>query len=195
MPQPPRSLSARRRAALAALLVLVVPLAACTRGSAPDPVATGATPSASVGGAGDGDGDDATAPVAETEATLPNGIGTVDVAVRSLTLDDNGSTMTLRVAFTPHLADPEGAGDVTLSEMNNFFFLHPVLLDRQNLKRYSVVEGEGTQDWLTNDDAVTRDGEPLESWFVFAAPEDDVDEITFTIDEWSVELPAIPVAS
>lgn len=192
MPQPPRPLSARRRAALAALLVLVAPLTACTGESDPDPVATGATPSVSADGGG---GDEATATVAEAQATLPNGIGTVDVAVRSLTLDGNGSTMTLRVAFTPHLADPEEAGDVTLSELNNFFFLHPVLLDRQHLKRYSVIEGEGVQDWLTNDDAVTRDGEPLESWFVYAAPEDDVDEITFTIDEWSVELPAIPVAS
>jgi hypothetical protein len=101
--------------------------------------------------------------------------------------------MTLRVAFTPHLTNADD--EVSLSEMNDFFFVHPVLLDRQNLKRYSVVEGEGVQDWLTNDDAVTRDGEPLESWFVYAAPEDDIDEITFTIDEWSVELPAIPVAS
>lgn len=191
MPQPTRPRPARRRATLAALLVLAAPLAACTGGSDPDPDPTSVSPSAEAdGGAGD-----ATATVAEATATLPDGLGTVDVAVRSLTLDGDGSTMTLRVAFTPHLTDPEGAGDVTLSEMNNFFFVHPVLLDRQHLKRYSVIEGEGAQDWLTNDDAVTRDGEPLESWFVYAAPEDDLDEITFTIDEWSVELPAIPVAS
>lgn len=189
MPQPTRPRPARRRATLAALLVLAAPLAACTGGSDPDPSPTGASPSASaVAGAG---GELTT--VAEAEATLPNGIGTVDVAVRSLTLDGNGSTMTLRVAFTPHLAKADD--EVTLSEMNDFFFLHPVLLDRQNLKRYSVIEGEGAQDWLTNDDAVTRDGEPMESWFVYAAPEDDVDEMTFTIDEWSVELPGIPVAS
>ncbi|GCD20827.1 hypothetical protein CTKZ_23890 [Cellulomonas algicola] len=190
MPRTTRTLLARRRATLAALLVLAAPLAACTGGSDPDPSPTAASPSASADAGGTG-GDETT--VAEAEATLPKGIGTVDVAVRSLTLDGNGSTMTLRVAFTPHLANADD--EVSLSEMNDFFFVHPVLLDRQNLKRYSVVEGEGVQDWLTNDDAVTRDGEPLESWFVYAAPEDDIDEITFTIDEWSVELPAIPVAS
>jgi hypothetical protein len=119
--------------------------------------------------------------------------GTVDVAVRSLTLDPNGTTMTLRVAYTPGFVAEEGVETFGLSAMNNYFFLHPVLLDRTNLKRYSVIEGEGTQDWLANDDAKTRLGEPLEYWAVYAAPEDPVTSMTFTIDEWGVEIPDIPI--
>ena len=79
--------------------------------------------------------------------------------------------------------------------MNGYFFLHPVLLDRANLKRYSVIEGEGPQDWLANDDAKTSKGKPLEYWAVYAAPEDPVTSMTFTIDEWGVEIPDIPIAA
>lgn len=166
-------------------------LAACTADPEPTPEPTSSTTSGTASRPA-GDDEDA-APVASAEATLPDGRGTVDVDVRSLTLDDNGTTMTLRVDFTAHLTEPDG--DATLSEVNNSFFLHPVLLDRQNLKRYSVIEGEGSQDWLTNDDTTAPDGEPLHSWFVYAAPEDDVDEITVTIDEWGVEIPGVPVTS
>jgi len=129
------------------------------------------------------------AALATATATLED--GTMDVIVRSLELDDNDTTMTLRVAFVPHLGG--GSDARSLSAMNNYTFLHPVLLDRQNLKRYSVIKGEGPQDWLSNDDATTVDGEPLESWFVYAAPEDPITSITFTIDSWSVELADIPI--
>ncbi|WP_315094552.1 hypothetical protein [uncultured Cellulomonas sp.] len=125
--------------------------------------------------------------------TLPGDRGTVDVAVRSLVLDENGTTMTLRVDFTPHLADPEGA--MTLSAINNYFFIFPELLDREHLKRYSVIEGEGTQDWLTNKDARTENDETLSSWFVYAAPEDDVDAFTLTMDGWALEVPDVEVTS
>jgi len=176
----------RRAAAAVAVLTLAGPLSACTAGDrAPAP-----TPSASVPSAADAA--DAP-PVATGVGTLADSRGTVDVAVRSLTLDPNGTTMTLRVDFTPHLTD--GDGSMTLSMINDGWFVLPVLLDRRNLKRYSVVEGEGAQDWLTNKDARTRDGEPLASWFVFAAPEDDVDELALTIDEWGFEAPRVPVTS
>ncbi|AEE45477.1 hypothetical protein [Cellulomonas fimi] len=176
----------RRTLALAlAATACAALLAACTADPAPAPTSS-TTPAPAA------DEADA-APVASAVATLPDERGTVDVDVRSLTLDDNGTTMTLRVDFTAHLTTPDG--DATLSEINNFFFLHPVLLDRQNLKRYSVVEGEGSQDWLTNDDTTAPDGEPLHSWFVYAAPEDDVDEVAVTIDEWGVEIPGVPVTS
>ena len=121
--------------------------------------------------------------------TLPDGKGTVDVAVRSLVLDPNGTTMTLRVDFTPHMTDPDGS--MSLSGINGDWFIFPELLDREHLKRYSVIEGEGSQDWLSNKDARTEDGEPLESWFVYAAPEDDVEAFTLTMDGWGLEIPDV----
>jgi len=132
-----------------------------------------------------------TAVVGEATATLSD--GDIDVQVRSLTLDPNGTTMTLRVAYTPHFDPPSGLDTASLSALNGYFFLHPVLLDRANLKRYSVITGEGTQDWLTNDDAETSKDVPLESWAVYAAPQDPVTSMTFTIDQWGIELPDIPI--
>lgn len=169
-------------------LAAVVSLAACTADD-PDPApattaATASAPSPSVTPSESPD-------VEPVVATLPDGRGTVDVAVRSLVLDPNGTTMTLRVDFTPHLTDPEGA--VSLSAINNYWFIFPELLDREHLKRYSVIRGEGTQDWLTNKDAKTEDGEPLGSWFVYAAPEDDVDSFTLTMDGWALEIPDVEV--
>ena len=125
----------------------------------------------------------------------PRGPGTVEVAVRSLDLDDNGTTMTLRVDFTPHLAEPD-TDAMTLSAINGYFFIHPELLDREHLKRYSVIVGEdGLQDWLTNKDATTANDETLSSWFVYAAPEDDVDAFTLTMDGWGLEIPDVEVSS
>lgn len=183
-----------RAAAAGVALSLALLVTGCTASQPDDADPTTPSPEASEpAGAEDEAGDETSddAPeLATATATLEN--GTVDVVVRSLEADENGTTMTLRVAFVPHLDGEEGAS-YTLSAINGFFFLHPVLLDRQYLKRYSVITGEGTQDWLTNADAETTDGEPLESWFVYAAPEDPIDTITFTIDEWGVEIPDIPV--
>lgn len=186
----PRTRPVRPAGIVVAALALSLAVAGCTADTDDAPV-----PSASA----DGDAAPGTAEpvepgelpeIATATATLP--AGTVDVVVRSLELDDNGTTMTLRAAFVPHLGGDPG-DTYTLSAINNFFFVHPVLLDRQNLKRYSVIRGEGSQDWLTNKDASTTEGEPLESWFVYAAPEDDIETITFTMDAWSVEIPDVPI--
>lgn len=165
-------------------LAFVLLITSCAP-STPAPSTSSADPSPSASA----EPPDTEAEVATATATLKD--GTVDVIVRSLERDDNGTTMTLRAAFVPHLGK-EGES-YTLSSINGYIFLRPVLLDRQNLKRYSVIEGDGQQEWLTNTSAETVEGEPLESWFVYAAPEDDIDEITFTIDEWSIELPDIPI--
>lgn len=180
--------SARRVGLPAAVIAVALVLAGCTVEALEPSAPTGSTESPPE--AESADGADA-APIAETEANID--LGTVHVALRSLTRDANGETMTLRVDFTPDFGE-EGT-QMTLSAMNGFTFVRPVLLDRENLKRYSILEGEGSQDWLMNKDAKTAKGEPLESWFVFAAPEDDIDTISVTIDEWSIEFPDVPLES
>lgn len=179
----------RARASIAALsVVAVLGLTACTSPE-PDPEpATSETATA--------DASASATPEVSVEpvvATLPDERGTVDVAVRSLVLDDNGTTMTLRVDFTPHLVKPEDG--MTLSMINNFFFIFPELLDREHLKRYSVITGEGPQDWLTNEDTRTENDETLSSWFVYAAPEDDVEAFTLTMDGWALEVPGVEVTA
>ena len=168
----------------------VVALTGCTSSEAdPEPPAT-ATASAPAEPSPTATSDSVVEPVV---ATLPDGRGTVDVAVRSLVLDENGTTMTLRVDFTPHVVEDDGA--MTLSMINDFFFIFPELLDREHLKRYSVITGEGTQDWLTNKDAKAANDETLSSWFVYAAPEDDVDSFTLTMDGWGLEIPGVEVTA
>jgi hypothetical protein len=185
----PRNTFGARLVTLTSIAIVSVGLTGCTS-SEPAPIPSGSgTASASPAP----DAASTSAPLAESVATLPDGRGTVGVAVRSLVADDNGTTMTLRVDFTPHLAAPDDA--MTLSMVNNFFFIFPELLDRENLKRYSVITGEGPQDWLTNKDATTSDGEPLASWFVFAAPEDAIDSFTLTMDGWGLEIPGVEVAA
>jgi hypothetical protein len=174
----PRALA--KSTAAVGIVMLTLLVASCSAPGDDDPAPTSSA-SASTSAA--------EAEIASATATLED--GTVDVIVRSLERDDNGSTMTLRVAFVPHLEGDDTS--YTLAMMNGYIFVHPVLLDRENLKRYNVIEGEGAQDWLTNKAATTVDGEPLESWFVYAAPEDDIDAITFTMDAWSIELPDIPI--
>lgn len=169
--------------------MLTAGLTGCTSSDPPPSASSSGTASASQ----DPSGPATSAPLAESVATLPEGRGTVEVVVRSLVADANGTTMTLRVDFTPHLASPTDA--MTLSVINDYFFIFPELLDRENLKRYSVITGEGPQDWLTNKDAKTSDGEPLASWFVFAAPEDAVDTFTLTMDGWGLEIPGVEVTS
>lgn len=192
----PLSTRSRATALVGALSVAaVLGLSACT----PDPEPEQAPAAAATSDAGPAPTATATsssAPEAGVEpvvATLPEGRGTVDVAVRSLVLDDNGTTMTLRVDFTPHLTEPEDG--VTLSAINDFFFIFPDLVDREHLKRYSVIQGEGAQNWLTNKDARTDDGETLSSWFVYAAPEDDVETFTLTMDGWALEIPGVEVSA
>lgn len=174
---------------LCAVVCLAVGLTACT-GSTADPTPSGSGSTSVPSGS---KASEASAPLAEAAVTLPDDRGTVDVAVRSLVRDDNGTTMTLRVDFTPHLSQPGGA--MTLSGINDDWFIFPELLDREHLKRYSVITGEGSQDWLTNKAATTTDGDPLASWFVFAAPEDDVDAFTLTMDGWALEIPRVEVTA
>ena len=180
---------ARARSTIAALSVATaLALAGCTS-PADDPEPSGSASAAVDAGA-------SATPEVTIEpvvATLPEGRGTVDVAFRSLVLDDNGTTMTLRVDFTPHLVEPEDG--MTLSMINDYFFIFPELLDREHLKRYSVITGEGSQDWLTNKDARTENDETLESWFVFAAPEDDIEAFTLTMDGWALEIPGVEVGA
>lgn len=192
MAQPLSALGARLRTAAAALSAAAFLTAGLTACTSPDPDPSPSTPE-TASASPEPSASATSAPLAESVATLPDGRGTVDVAVRSLVLDDNGTTMTLRVDFTPHLSAPEDS--MTLSMINNYWIIFPVLLDRENLKRYSVITGEGTQDWLTNHDTETADGDTLESWFVYAAPEDDVDTFTLTMDGWALEIPGVEVTT
>lgn len=182
---PERTRSGRLAAAMGAAALVVV-LAGCTASPpAPPPPSASTTASAAPTSSAPAGGDE----LAAARAQGP--LGPVDVIVRSLTLDDNGTTMTLRMAFTPHFEYLPGQ-DMSLAAMNNFTTLKPVLLDRENLKRYQVPYGGG-QDYFMNQDAQTHIAEPLEMWFVFAAPEDDIDAIAVTIDEWLLEFPDIPI--
>ncbi|MBO3084880.1 hypothetical protein [Cellulomonas fengjieae] len=189
----PTHLRHSRTAVAALTLAAAVGLAGCTapdddpEPTAPASASAPATPSAEPSAS------PSEAAVEPVVVTLPRERGTVDVAVRSLVLDENGTTMTLRVDFTPHLVKADDA--MTLSAINSYFFIFPELLDRQHLKRYSVIEGEGTQDWLTNKDARTGNDETLSSWFVYAAPEDDVDEFTLMMDGWGLEIPGVEVTA
>jgi hypothetical protein len=110
----------------------------------------------------------------------------VTVGLRSLKVDPNGRTMTLRLVFTPHFASKGPAETVTLSDLNGAFYVLPTLLDRVNLKRYSVLSGGSSGGWYESGSFTgAPNGHPFEAWFGFAAPRDPVSTLEVSVlDEW-----------
>ncbi len=112
--------------------------------------------------------------------------------VQSLTVE--GPTMVLRFSITPDFASEDDSTaislfDVYTSQAPGAFIQ---LVDRVNLKEYSVIQDRPTF-WMSDStDVESLNGEPMYVFAVFAAPEDDIDVVDVTFrDNWLtlVDLP------
>ena len=113
----------------------------------------------------------------------------VTVGVSSLKLDPNGTTMTLRLVFTPSIhstTDPTKAMSLFSTDGS-----YPVLLDRTHLKRYRVI-GSGNYGSSALDTKATS-GKSFEAWFGFAAPQDSVSSLELTVNSSWPSFLNVPV--
>lgn len=119
----------------------------------------------------------------------------VTIGVQSLTVKDK--TMVLRLVLTPDFRSVSDNEPVELGDAvrvgAQFFGVALRLLDRRNLKEYSVVHN-GDKWWASDaGDVSSVNGEPMHAFAVFAAPEDDVDSIDVRVDEQWPEFTDVPI--
>ncbi|MFD1507521.1 hypothetical protein FE374_13000 [Georgenia yuyongxinii] len=193
--------TARRTALLGAGILVAVALAAC---SSPEDgaAAAGATGDAATVAAEAGtDAPPATSArvadidpadvVAEQTYTVPGSQDTVTVGLHSLVVD--GEVMTLHLFFTPEFSSVSDDAAISVFDMVGSGF-GPTLVDRQNLKEYTILSENITTDWEA-DQVYTEatNGEPVLWWAGFAAPQDDIDTIDVRVLDELPEFTDVPI--
>jgi hypothetical protein len=117
------------------------------------------------------------------------------VGIQSLTVEDE--TMVLRLVITPDFASASDDEPVTLGDAMDvgaeFFGVSLRLIDRENLKEYSVIHDNA--DWWASASGEVEavNGEPMYAFAVFAAPEDDIDAIDVRLSEQWPEFTDVPI--
>lgn len=130
------------------------------------------------------------------EQTVPFDLSdtqTVTVGVQSLVVE--GETMTLTLVYTPNLTTDEPDDQFDLYDLlAPDGALRPRLLDRTNLKEYSVIDDAGTY-WTTDVfDVDATNGKPVVFWAVYAAPQDNIDVMDIRVSSAWPEFTGVPIA-
>lgn len=125
--------------------------------------------------------------------------GTQDsTKVSVLSLQEEGDFMTLRIAFTPtfaSVADDEYIDNWDLTQQLDMsaFESDIVLLDRQNLKEYSVIRGEPGAMASSTGDVEILNGSTWVWWGTFAKPQDEVATLDLRVSDMMPEFTDIPI--
>jgi hypothetical protein len=111
--------------------------------------------------------------VEQTYSLTANPEDKVTVGLQSLVVD--GQVMTLTAVVTPDFSSVSDSQPVSLYDILERDAFRPTLLDRENLKEYSVINDGAT--WWESDavDTQAPNGSPMRVFATFAAPEDDID--------------------
>lgn len=116
------------------------------------------------------------------------------VGVQSLTVE--GPTMVLRLVVTPDFASESDSQAIDLGEAVNvgveFFGVQLRLLDRENLKEYSVIH-DGPKWWASPGEVSSTNGQPMYAFAVFAAPEDDIQTVDVVVDPSWPQFIDVPI--
>jgi hypothetical protein len=113
--------------------------------------------------------------VEQTYALTENPDDAVTVGIQSLVVD--GPVMTLIMVVTPDFSSVSNEEAISLFDINEETLFRPTLLDRANLKEYSVITDGGVAWASENVETRTSNGTPMRVFATFAAPEDDIDAI------------------
>lgn len=188
----PTSLRSRSNAVVAGLATLAL-LTACTGTSSTetsdDTDDTGSSSSADGSSAHVDELDAEDVLVSQTFPLASNPDDTTTIGVQSLTVE--GKTMVLRLVVTPDFASVSDSDVVRLYDAFDDEY-HPTLIDRENLKEYYVINDSGTR-FQAPESRETPNGTPTLAWFVFAAPEDDIETIDLFVQPDWPELLDIPI--
>lgn len=130
------------------------------------------------------------------EQTVPVGGSaedTVTVGVQSLVVE--GDIMTLTLVYTPRFGSIDEDYDLSLYDvLSPDSATRPKLLDRTNLKEYSIIS-DGGDHWATETIGFDApNGEPVVYWAVYAAPQDDIDVMDIRISQAWPEFTGVPIA-
>lgn len=192
----PRRVSATIVAGLTGLTLLTGCSALGLGGGGSDDSGSSSGSSQEKGSSGGGGGDarvDALDPddviVSESFPLTSNPDNSTTVGVQSLTVE--GKTMILRLVVTPEFASESKSEEIRLYDAFDGEY-HPVLVDRENLKVYSVIREGGTQ-FAAPYSRETVNGTPTQAWFAFAAPEDEIDTIDLRVHPDWPEFLDIPI--
>ena len=122
--------------------------------------------------------------------TVKNPGSDIEIELRVFPLEVEGKVQTLRIAVTPKF---EGGDTVNLYRMFAQTPYSPQLVDRDNLKVYSVIR-ELSDSWAIDEvktDAAS--GETIIAWSQHAAPEDDVDSFDVLVKDGWPAFTDVPV--
>lgn len=122
--------------------------------------------------------------------TVKNPGSDIEIELRVFPLEVEGKVQTLRIAVTPKF---EGGDTVSLYRIFGQTPYSPQLVDRDNLKVYSVIR-ELSDSWAIDEvktDAAS--GETIIAWSQHAAPEDDVDSFDVLVKDGWPAFTDVPV--
>ncbi|GAA5226464.1 hypothetical protein [Paeniglutamicibacter antarcticus] len=129
--------------------------------------------------------------IAEQEYSIPGTNDKVNIGVQSLQVE--GQTMTLQLVLTPEFTSISDSEAVSIYAATGSTRFNPKLIDRENLKEYSLISDTG-QDWATNRATTkTTNHEPVIWWGFYAAPEDNNDAFELRVLDAMAEFTDVPV--
>lgn len=109
--------------------------------------------------------------IAEQVFKIPGTKDTTTVGVQSLIVE--GKTMKLQLVITPNMSSISASAKTSIYRAFGQTSIRPKLIDRENLKEYSLISETG-QEWSTYAvNADTTNHEPVIWWGMYAAPEDE----------------------
>lgn len=123
-------------------------------------------------------------------------LGTEDsftIGVHSLQVE--GDIMTLMLVLTPDFQSVDDSERISIYDMYDptKLSMQPVLLDRDNLKEYSMIMSNGQAWSIDTVETETLNNEPVVWWGVYSAPQDDIDEVDIRIFDDMSEFTSVPV--
>lgn len=129
--------------------------------------------------------------VQQTLADVRDERSTLQVGITSLEVQDR--VMRLELVVTPQVASLSDDEAVSFYDLRSFFD-SPMLLDRDNLKRYSVVRAGPGQRYQSDPVSTkTVNGRPMRLYFYFAAPEDEVEAFDVVLSDTYPAFTDVPV--
>lgn len=129
--------------------------------------------------------------IAEQEFNVPGSKDTVTVGVQSLIVE--GKTMKLQLVITPEFSSISDTAKTSIYDAFGKTSIRPKLVDRVNLKEYSLISDTGQQ-WSTYAvNADTTNHEPIIWWGMYAAPEDENAVFDLRVIDTMEEFVDVPV--
>ena len=186
----------RTRAAVGLAIASVLLLGACSDGDEAPPPNQQQSAASEEAVESDGDAgavqfDPEDVIVEQTYALTERPEDAVTVGIQSLVVD--GAVMTLTMVVTPDFASVSDDEAVSLFDINEETLFRPTLLDRANLKEYSVITDGGVAWASDNVETRTRNGTPMRVFATFAAPEDDIDAIEVSVRNVWTPFTDVPI--